>query len=146
MPNSTRSRSWNSRGAWTKILLMDIARARRLLIRGLKLRCPACGLGSLYQSFFKMRDECFYCGLVFTREQGYFVGAIYLNLVATEVLVFIAYLICLLALRTPDNVTYTVAFALALVLPVILNRHARSLWLSLDYLVDPPRTSVHRTE
>jgi uncharacterized protein (DUF983 family) len=125
---------------------MDIARAKRLLISGLKLRCPACGLGSLFQSFFKMHDECYYCRLVFTREQGYFVGAIYLNVVATEVLIFITYLTCLLVLRAPDQITYGVSFTMALVLPVVLNRHARSLWLSLDYLLDPPKASVRRTE
>src|SRR5262245_14620562 len=124
---------------------MDIAHARRLLYRGLKLKCPACGLGSLYQSFFKMHSECYYCELVFTREQGYFVGAIYLNVVATEFLIFIAYFSCLLVFRTPERVTYSVAFALALALPVVLNRYARSIWLSLDYLVDPPQTSIHRT-
>jgi hypothetical protein len=33
-------------------------------------------------------------------------------------------------------------FALALVLPILFNRHARSLWLSLDHLLDPPSTSL----
>lgn len=112
------------------------------MIRGLTLKCPACGLGQLYQSFFKMRRECYYCGLVFAREQGYFVGAIYLNVAATESFIFITYLAFILAHRTADQITYTVLFALALLLPVIFNRHARSLWLSLDSLLDPPAPST----
>ena len=121
---------------------MEIARAREHWIRGLKLRCPACGLGQLYESFFRMRDECPYCGLVFAREQGYFIGAIYLNVIATESLIFATYLALILARRINEQSTYTILFALALLLPVLFHRHARSLWLSLDHLLDPPAPSA----
>ena len=120
---------------------MEIARAREHFVRGLKLKCPACGLGQLYESFFRMRDECPYCGLVFAREQGYFIGAIYLNVVATESLIFATYLALILAHRITDQSTYTILFTLALLLPVLFHRHARSLWLSLDHLLDPPARS-----
>jgi uncharacterized protein (DUF983 family) len=120
---------------------MEIVRAREHLIRGLKLRCPACGLGQLYESFFRMRDECPYCGLVFAREQGYFIGAIYLNVVATESLIFATYLALILARRITDQSTYTILFTLALLLPVLFHRHARSIWLSVDHLLDPPARS-----
>jgi uncharacterized protein (DUF983 family) len=122
---------------------VEIAQARRLLVRGIKLRCPACGLGRLYRSFFQMHEQCFYCGLRFVREQGYFVGAIYLNVAATEFFIFITYLTFVLTRHAADQTVYTVLFALALVLPLVFNRHARSLWLSLDYLLDPPSTSLH---
>lgn len=121
---------------------MDLARTRRLMIHGLRLRCPACGLGKLYRSFFQMRDGCEYCGLVFVREQGYFVGAIYLNVVATELLIFSAYVALTFFFRIPDLVTYPILFSLAFVLPLFFNRHARSLWLTLDYVLDPPRSPV----
>lgn len=120
---------------------MEFARARVHLIRGLKLKCPQCGLSQLYESFFRMRDECPYCGLVFTREQGYFIGAIYLNVIATESLIFATYLALILARRIATPSTYTILFALALLLPVVFHRHARSLWLSLDHLLDPPASS-----
>jgi uncharacterized protein (DUF983 family) len=124
---------------------MEIARARVHLIRGLKLKCPACGLGQLYGSFFKMRDECQYCGLVFAREQGYFIGAIYLNVVVTESLIFATYLALILAHRITEQSTYTILFILALLVPVLFHRHARSLWLSLDHLLDPPASSARGT-
>jgi uncharacterized protein (DUF983 family) len=124
---------------------MEIARAREHLIRGLKLKCPACGLGQLYESFFKMRDECPYCGLVFAREQGYFIGAIYLNVVVTESLIFATYLALILAHRITEQSTYTILFILALLVPVLFHRHARSLWLGLDHLLDPPAPSARDT-
>jgi len=118
---------------------MDFIRARRLIIRAVKLTCPECGLGPLYKSFFQMHESCRFCDLRFLREQGYFVGAIYLNVIATELFIFITYLILAIALRGVDQIAYGVLFAEALVLPVLFNRHARSFWLCLDYLLDPPR-------
>jgi hypothetical protein len=89
-----------------------------------------------------MRDGCEYCDLLFLREQGYFVGAIYVNVVATESLIFGAYIALTFLLGVPDGVTYPILFSLALLLPLIFNRHARSLWLSLDYVLDPAGSSV----
>jgi len=93
-----------------------------------------------------MHDSCYYCGLVFAREQGYFVGAIYLNVIATESLIFGTYLVSILALRAADQSTYVILFLLALVLPVLFNWHARSLWLSLDNLLDPPHRAATGTD
>ena len=93
-----------------------------------------------------MHDECAYCGLVFSREQGYFIGAIYLNVIATESLIFATYLGLILANRITDDSTYVILFTLALLLPVVFHRHARSLWLSLDHLLDPPASSAGRTD
>ena len=31
------------------------------LLRGLKLRCPSCGVGRLYRSFLKVNDTCASC-------------------------------------------------------------------------------------
>src|SRR5262249_22855219 len=50
---------------------------------GLRLRCPRCSVGPLYRRPFSMNNYCFHCGLKFEREQGYFVGAIYINYAAT---------------------------------------------------------------
>ena len=36
---------------------------RRILVAGWKGRCPRCGKGSMFQSYFKLVDECKACGL-----------------------------------------------------------------------------------
>ncbi|HST21402.1 MAG TPA: DUF983 domain-containing protein, partial [Blastocatellia bacterium] len=122
-----------------KILTMDIARTRRIMLRGLKLRCPACGKGRVYRSLLKMNDECPYCHMVFAREQGYFIGAIYVNVIATESLIFFTYLLSLLVLPIADPTIYVVLLVMALILPLAFFRHARSIWLSFDYVIDPPK-------
>src|SRR5437660_1786882 len=54
-------------------------------IRGiLRQLCPRCREGkifhgSLLRVFPKMRDTCAVCGLKFEREQGYFLGAMYIS-------------------------------------------------------------------
>jgi hypothetical protein len=33
-----------------------------------------------------------------------------------------------------------------LIIPLLLNRHARSIWLSFDYIFDPPEDHRHGTK
>ncbi|MBL6953590.1 MAG: DUF983 domain-containing protein [Alphaproteobacteria bacterium] len=33
------------------------------MLRGVRMRCPACGQGSVYGRFLKVRDDCASCGL-----------------------------------------------------------------------------------
>jgi uncharacterized protein (DUF983 family) len=131
---------------WLKYMQVDIQRAKRIMLRGLRLRCPACGQGPLFKSMFKMHDECSHCGMVFMREQGYFIGAIYVNVIVTESLIFLVYLICLLTLPAADQTIYTILFVLALIIPLLFNRHARSIWLSFDYIMDPPKEPAPKTK
>ena len=77
--------------------------------------------------------------MVFAREQGYFIGAIYVNVIATESLIFFMYLLSLLVLPITDPTIYVVLLVMALVLPLVFFRHARSIWLSFDYVIDPPK-------
>ncbi|HVF50038.1 MAG TPA: DUF983 domain-containing protein [Pyrinomonadaceae bacterium] len=114
-------------------------------MRGLRLRCPACGETALYRSLFKMRESCAACGLVFEREQGYFMGAIYVNVIVTEMLILGTYLGSLLFTSGTDDRVYYVMFALAVVLPLAFFHHSRSLWLTLDQIVSPPPTPKKRS-
>ena len=66
-----------------------VARAIRLLVRGLCLRCPRCGARSLFRTWFSMYERCSVCQLRFEREQGYFLGAMYINYGVTVVLALI---------------------------------------------------------
>ena len=54
-----------------------------ILGRCLRLRCPRCGQGRLFARVFTLFEHCPVCSLSFEPEQGYYVGAIYLNYAAT---------------------------------------------------------------
>ncbi|HEX8920131.1 MAG TPA: DUF983 domain-containing protein [Pyrinomonadaceae bacterium] len=116
---------------------MDIGEARKILVRGLKLRCPACGRGSLYQSAFKMHERCTFCGLTYGREQGYFVGAIYINVMATEALILLVYLVSIFTGMIGDRIIFPLLIGMAITLPLIFFRFSRSLWLSIDHIISP---------
>lgn len=125
---------------------MDTGRAKLILLRGLKLRCPDCGLGRLYRAPFRMHTHCNYCGLIYEREQGYFVGAIYLNVIATESLLLGALLIYTLIAGTISQIILTVLIALALALPLVFFHHSRSLWLCVDYILNPRERGVKHAD
>ena len=116
---------------------MNIARTRQTLWRGLRLKCPACGQGSLYRAIFRMEHHCRVCGLVFEREQGYFTGAIYINVIATESLLIAAVLIYFTTSVKFDQKLFTTLFVLGAILPVLFFHHSRSLWLAVDHIIDP---------
>ena len=43
---------------------------------GLRLRCPACGVGKIYAGLIRMNPQCSLCGAIFERDEGDFLGAI----------------------------------------------------------------------
>jgi len=84
-----------------------------------------------------MHDACPVCGLVFEREPGYFVGAMYVS----YALAIPAYLavagILRLALREwSDLVVLALAVPLFLPLSPLLFRYSRIIWMHLDRAVD----------
>jgi uncharacterized protein (DUF983 family) len=115
-----------------------------VLRRVLALRCPACGTTRLYERRFVMRAACAACGLPYEPEQGFFVGAIYLNYAVTTVIGLGSVL--LLDTLRPMSITAQLAVAvpLMLIVPVLFFHHSRSLWLGTTYLlagVDRPSRS-----
>lgn len=46
-------------------------------------KCPTCREGRIFRGLIRMNTRCEKCGLVFEKEPGYFVAAIYLNYGAT---------------------------------------------------------------
>lgn len=116
---------------------MDSKRAKRILLRGLRLKCPECGLGRLYRSLFRMFSQCRYCDLIYEREQGYFIGAIYLNVIATESLLLGTLLIYGLITGEVNQTILTLLIVLALTLPLVFFHHSRSLWLAIDHILTP---------
>jgi len=69
----------------------------------LKLQCPVCGRDSIVRRPFNLKHHCDACGAIFKREEGFFVGAIMANVVATEVFILITYLVCLMLTNLGDS-------------------------------------------
>jgi len=113
-----------------------------LLARGLRLKCPRCGEGSLYAKPFRMRANCPNCDLKFEREQGYFVGAIYINYAATIGVAVPGFFILDTFTDIDINQQLAIWVPFAVAFPVLFFHHSRALWLVLDHLFNPP-TSLY---
>src|SRR5437763_2972656 len=57
----------------------------------LRQRCPRCRRGPMFRGLFTMNDPCPVCGLVFQREEGYFLGAMYVSYVLASALLIPSY-------------------------------------------------------
>jgi uncharacterized protein (DUF983 family) len=109
----------------------------RLLVRGLCLRCPRCGARSLFRTWFTMHERCTGCNLRFEREQGYFLGAMYINYGVTVGLALIGSF-ALEYWRRPSLTQQLVLWiGFCSLVPVLFWRHSRGLWLAFDYIFDP---------
>lgn len=100
--------------------------------RGVRLRCPACGRGPLFRSWFRMHDACHGCGLPFTREQGFYLGSIYINYGVTVIVTGALYGLLVAGLGTSHETALTACLVVAVALPILFFRHARSFLLALD--------------
>jgi len=116
---------------------VTLARARQVLGRGLRLCCPHCGVGRVFAGPFRMYARCPACRLTFEREPGYFVGAIYLNYGVTVLVAIAGYFALDAVLAPPPLAQVTLWAAFAVAFPFWFFRYSKSLWLSLDHLVDP---------
>jgi uncharacterized protein (DUF983 family) len=112
-------------------------------------RCPRCRQGgifrySIYRGFPKICERCSVCNLKFQREEGYFLGAMYISFGLA--LVVIALIAVLLWAITGWWVTTDVTWAVVLFLPLAptISLFARVLWIYLDQTIDPERPGMAR--
>jgi uncharacterized protein (DUF983 family) len=84
-----------------------------------------------------MRPACELCGLRFERAQGYFVGAIYVNYTITAAIVIGGYLVLWRYTTVSLAAQFAIWVPVAVLFPLWFFRYSRSLWLSLEYLINP---------
>lgn len=101
----------------------------------LRLRCPVCGRASIIQRPFNIKHQCNECSALFKREEGFFVGAIMANVVATEGSILVTYFVLLLA-RFAEQSIFIILFAIAVGFPLAFYHHAWALWLGMDHLIE----------
>ncbi len=105
-----------------------------MLGRGARLRCPRCGGGGLFERWFRMLPRCPTCGLEFEREEGYWTGAVMVNLAVTEAIFVVVFLAMVLA--TAPDVQWTtvlvVVVAANVAVPILFYPFSRTMWLAGD--------------
>jgi uncharacterized protein (DUF983 family) len=107
---------------------------RRLLqamLRGFIGRCPLCGRGRLFHAYYKVRERCESCGVVFEPTSGQSTGGMAINLVLTIFLGFVGGIV--LVLNAPDRLGIGLLALLAVMalFHLLFYRFARGLWLGI---------------
>ena len=121
----------------------------QIVRRAAHWRCPNCGRGKLFRGVFRMLLVCPVCGLSYFPEQGYYVGAMIINYVATTAVVVTIFLLSLLvrdftSLSTNSKILIWMAFAI--VLSLLLVRHSYSFWLGIDFWITPRQPDLPSME
>jgi uncharacterized protein (DUF983 family) len=119
---------------------LDGGRARRLVGRALRLRCPACGAGGLRRHWMAFHASCPRCALRLDRgEHDFFIGAYLVNLIVAELIA--AGFIALAVLLTWPDVPWTGMLyggaALVIVAPLVTYPFSRLVWLAIDLIFQP---------
>lgn len=113
-----------------------------MFARAIRLRCPNCGTGGLFHSWFRMLPTCPNCGIPFERgEDGYVVGAYMFNIVAAELV--LAVLAVGVAVATWPNPPWNLFLygggVLMLVLPLLFYPFSKTIFLAFDLVFRPAR-------
>jgi uncharacterized protein (DUF983 family) len=100
--------------------------------RAALVRCPACGVGPLFRGWFTMHEACPTCGASFLREQGFYLGSIYINYGVTVIVTGALYALLVMVAGTSHETALAACLAVAVAFPILFFRHARGLLLALD--------------
>src|SRR5258708_35651991 len=105
--------------------LFTLKLVAELFWRGLRLRCPRCGKGKIFRRGFTTFETCPNCGWRFEREEGYWTGAMAVNLILSEIIVAIV-VIPLAAKQVPPLPLPPIGVPPEARLPVLLLLHTEA--------------------
>jgi len=120
-----RSGTTHRRAAWPE------GYWRRVVARGLRLRCPVCGQGRLFRTYFTMHERCSVCGVGFAREHGQWVGSLDINTLVTAVILMAGVGFGPL---WPLATSLIVWCSAAVLVPLATFRFSRGLWTAIVHL------------
>jgi uncharacterized protein (DUF983 family) len=117
--------------------LVPVASPGRMLVRGAMKRCARCGSGRLFRRWTQMVPDCPRCGYHFEREEGFFLGALIVNIALTEGLIILIIAIGFgVTLPDPPLVTLaTIAAVGAVAMPLLAYPFTKTLWTAIDIIM-----------
>ncbi len=121
-----------------------ITRFAILLRRAFGRRCPYCGAPGIFKGWFELRDHCPNCGVSFEREEGYFLGAMLVNLLVAEGITVAIVAILMVYAKLELLPLEIVAIVFAVGLPILFFPFSRTLWMAVDIALDPPELQTER--
>ncbi len=104
-----------------------------LVGRALALRCPRCGIGTIFDSRFRMRTHCRQCGVVFWKSEGEWLGPAVIDYSVATASGLVTWAALVLAGFSPIA-QFICASSAALIMAAALSRWSRSFWTLLLYI------------
>ena len=105
----------------------------RTLLRGIRLRCPRCAVGRLFDSFFRLRPRCEACGFDIARRSADTWAPMYLSTAGLTGVVIIGMLVLRPANVVIGRLTLALAATAAIVLTLPLRKGGA---IALNYFIE----------
>jgi uncharacterized protein (DUF983 family) len=104
------------------------------LFRALRRRCPVCGHPKIFSGYFTLKRVCPNCDYEFAREEGYWVGAVIMNLAVTEGIFFVVLVATVIATAPDVNWVYLLVIGMVtnLLFPVVFYPFSKTIWMVVD--------------
>ena len=109
----------------------------RMIWWGLTRRCPRCGSGHLFHRWFTIVERCPRCRLRFEREEGYWTGALAINIAVTTG-AFAIFFVAAIALTAPDIPVaplLAILVPIVIVVPIVYYPFSKTVWMAFDRAV-----------
>jgi uncharacterized protein (DUF983 family) len=100
-------------------------------------RCPRCRQGALFRGIVEMSPRCPVCGLDLEPEVGYYTGAMVVSYTLSIPLLGVVALVVGFVTRWELQWVILTASVVYLAFVVPLFRYARTIWLYLDWALNP---------
>lgn len=110
-----------------------------LVRRALSRRCPVCGGGKIFESWYRLKPNCPTCGYRFERESGYWVSAIIVNTAVTFSL-FAIFFVGVMVLTFPDvawGPVLLVAVFTNVLFPIFFFPMSKTVLMAIDLWTHP---------
>ena len=121
---------------------------REMLLSAWRCRCPRCHQGALFAGWpNKVLPQCGQCGLSYHREPGYYVGGMVVTYILSVAVLAVVSLVVFFLLPDTgffsENEKMAIWFAAAILVTLGFLRRSYSLWISLDYWIEPWEPGEH---
>jgi uncharacterized protein (DUF983 family) len=131
---SWSERSLDNRGA-SRMTGGKFPTAVTLVRRGLMRRCPVCGNGRMFRSYFAMIERCTSCGSIFWKNEGEWMGPMVMDYTAAGAAALLTWLAASW-FDLSESMQFVLPVAATILVGVIAIPWSRSLWTVFLYLTD----------
>ncbi len=105
-----------------------------LIRRALTRRCPVCGRGAIFETHFRMNRSCPVCGVIFWKDPGESLGAMYVDYAVATIALLIVWFVLDFTTHLSDAVQVAVVGGFAVAAILIFYPISRSIWTVLVYI------------